>query len=104
MKRVLLVALFAWGCTPPPPTGSPLVAHPAVSAPVVAQTRKQLLLATPFDCQAYAYSITPWTGSTPSRIFEAANEATLPDAPEFQERRSNACTILQEYAASQPAP
>lgn len=109
---------------PKPAGGGDLVGHPGVSAPFVERTLARMALVSPtpgrqareghptfprvgerrslvapppppWDCQAYARTLIPWTGPTPDPRFFAANEALLPDLPEFAARRKAACATLE---------
>lgn len=102
------------GGGPPPASGGDLVSHPGVSAPVIAAVGRRLAaesagaqrlmaVTTPaFDCQAFARTLIPWKGQDfTNPLFVAAGEATLPDAPEFADRRAAACSVLQTAAGAQ---
>ncbi|MDD5304300.1 MAG: hypothetical protein PHS14_14470 [Elusimicrobia bacterium] len=102
----LSVSLAACGGGPPAASGGDLVAHPGVSAPVLAAVGRGLVArpsrataATAFDCQTTARALIPWQGTDfTSPLFRAACEAQLPDAPEFTERRAAACAVLRAGA------
>jgi hypothetical protein len=103
---VLLLVLVT-GCTYKAPVAdtSALTSHPGVSAPVIEATRARLMASNAtvqsFNCQAYAQTLLPWKGPNyTDPLFRAANEATLPDAPEFAARRQTGCAILERAADS----
>lgn len=102
MKRALL-ALLCVGCTYKAPLADDeaLLSAPGVSAPVIESVRLKLAASnarvTTFNCQAHARTLLPWKGTDYTNpLFRAANEATLPDAPEFTDRRSAGCAILEK--------
>jgi hypothetical protein len=94
---VVLSTLFSGCTTKAPDVRDVPTSRPNVSAPELRRVRAAPPPA-PFNCRAYAAALTPWPGPFPSPIFDAASEAQLPDAPEFAERRTRACAVLEARA------